>query len=125
MLGDLSFDEARTALRAAIDYFELAKSSADELLKDRHAREAFDTLFQAARIASMVFLSTENSRWGSIRRMLPEPYKGEFKRFIEVLHLEYFYHGKYPKELLDDEFAQWKRKVGEFINELESETKRE
>jgi len=123
-LGDPTFNEAKAALRAARDYMELAERTSDMLLKDRHTREAFNTLFHAARIASMTFLSTEVSRWGLIKRALPEPYKSEFKEFIDVLHIEYFYHGNYPKNRIKEEFNQWYRKVEKFINELESETKK-
>ena len=40
-----------------------------------------------------IYLSTEASKWGLIRRILPEPYRSEFKEFIDILHVEYFYHG--------------------------------
>jgi len=122
-LGDPTFNEAKAALRAARDYMELAEGTSDMLLKDRHAREAFNTLFHAARMASMTYLSTEVSRL--IKRALPEPYRSEFKEFIDVLHIEYFYHGNYPKNRIKEEFNQWYGKVEKFINELESEIKKE
>jgi len=99
---------------------ELAERTSDMLLKDMHVREAFNTLFHAARIASMTYLSTEVSRWGLIRRALPEPYKSEFERFIDILHIEYFYHGNYPKTRIKEEFNVWYEKVEKFINELET-----
>ena len=122
-LRDPSFEEARTALKAARDYMELAKRATEPLLKDRHVREAFNTLFHAARIAAMTYLSTEVSRWGLIRRMLPEPYKSEFKEIIDTLHIEYFYNGNYPKNRLREEFSKWYKKVEKFINKLERELK--
>ena len=123
-LGDPTFEEAKTALKAARDYIELAERTSDALLKDRHAREAFDALFHAVRIASMTYLSTEVSKWGLIRRMLPEPYRSEFREFIDVLHIEYFYNGNYPKDKIKEEFDRWYAKVEEFIEKLESEMKR-
>ena len=61
-LGGPTFEEARAALRAARDYLELALRASDKLLRDRHFREAFDSLFHAARIAAMTYLSTEVAR---------------------------------------------------------------
>jgi len=122
-LGDPDFSEAKAALRAARDYIELAERTSDELVRDRHIREAFNTLFHAARIASMVYLSTEVSRWGVIGRMLPEPYKSRFRSFIRTLHVEYFYHGSYPRDRFREEFDHWYKVVERFIEELESEVK--
>ena len=122
-LSDPKFDEARAALKAARDYIELAERTSDELVRDRHIRASFDSLFHAARIASMMYLSTEVSRWGLIRRMLPEPYRSKFRKFINILHVEYFYHGNYPRSEVREEFNRWHREVEKFINRLESETK--
>lgn len=122
-LGDPTFEEAKTSLKAAKDYIELAERTSDALLKDRHAREAFDSLFHAVRIASMTYLSTEVSKWGLIRRMLPEPYRSEFSEFIDVLHIEYFYNGNYPKDKIKEEFDRWCAKAEEFIKKLESKIK--
>lgn len=124
MLGDLTFNEARAALRAAKDYMGLARRAADELLRDRHIREAFDSLFHATRIAVMTYLSTEVSRWGVLRRMLPEPYSSRFKKFIDVLHIKYFYRGEYPGENVEGEFNRWYDEVEKFIEDLELEVKR-
>ena len=122
-LGDPTFDEARAALRAARDYMGLALKADDALLRDRHAKEAFNALFHAARLAAMTYLSTEVSRWGLVRRMLPEPYKSKFQEFINVLHIEYFYHGRYPRDRLEEEFDRWYREVEEFTNRLEREAR--
>jgi len=123
-LGDPTFKEARTALRAARDYIELAERTSDALLRDRHVREAFDSLFHAARIAAMTYLSTEVSRWGLVRRMLPGPYRKRFEKLMDILHVEYFYNGNYPKDRVKGEFERWLREVDKFINELERETRR-
>ncbi len=80
MLGDPTFDEARATLRVARRLFNLAKETSEALDRDRLFREAFDSLFHAARIAVMTYLSTEVSRWGLLGRMLPEPYNKQFQR---------------------------------------------
>ena len=121
MLGDPTFDEARAALTAARGYLELALRTTDTLVRDRHVREAFDTLFHAARIAAMTYLSTRITRWGSIRRMLPEPYGSQFREFINTLHIKYSYQGEYPREGVEDEFDGWYKRVKEFVDRLEAE----
>ena len=123
-LGDPTFEEAKAALRAARDYLELALRTSDALLKDRHLRGAFDSLFHAARIAAMTYLSTEVARWGLLRRMLPEPYNKRFREFIDVLHIKYFYNGEYPKDRVKEEFDRWYKIVEEFIKSLEHEIKK-
>ena len=65
-----------------------ARDVANPLDKDRLLREAFDALF--SRIASMVYPSTSNGKWGLIRRKLPEPQKAIFQEFIDTLHIKYF-----------------------------------
>jgi hypothetical protein len=122
-LGDPSFEEAKASLRAALDYFELSKRTDNNLVKERHIREAFDALFHAARIASMVYLSTEVGRWGLIRRELEEPYRTAFNNFVEILHIKYFYNGEYPNEGLEEEFNKWFKKVEEYISSLESKVR--
>ena len=122
-LGDPTFEEAKVALRAARDYLELALRTSDALLRDRHFREAFDSLFHAARIAAMTYLSTEVARWGLLRRMLPEPYNRLFKEFIDVLHIKYFYNWEYPKDGVKEEFNKWYGMAEEFIKSLEREIK--
>lgn len=124
MLGDPSFDEAEATLRVARRVFGIAKEVAEPLERDRLVREAFDMLFHAARIAAMTYLSREVSRWGALRRMLPEPYSGRFKEFIEVLHIKYFYNGEYPREDFEKEFNEWHHKVEKFVENLKLEIKR-
>ncbi|MBS7611985.1 hypothetical protein KEJ27_07280 [Candidatus Bathyarchaeota archaeon] len=123
-LGDPTFDQAESYIRGALEDFKLSKEAVDPLDKDRRIREAFDALFHAARIASMVYLSTEVTRWGIVRRMLPNPYVEKFEQIIEKLHIEYFYRGNYPKENLEPEFNMWLTKVKDYINRLKMETKR-
>ena len=123
-LGDPTFEEARAALRVAQRILKLALETRDSLDRDRLFREAFDSLFHAARIAAMTHLSTEVARWGILKRMLPEPYNEQFREFIDVLHIKYFYNGEYPKAGTEEEFNKWYRKVEEFINNLEREARK-
>ena len=123
-LGDPTFEEARSALRVAQRMLKLALETRNTLDRDRLFREAFDSLFHAARIAAMTYLSTEVARWGVLRRMLPEPYNRVFREFINVLHIEYFYNGRYPREGVGEEFNKWYKMVEEFIKSLEHEIKK-
>jgi predicted nucleotidyltransferase len=124
MLRDPTFDEARASQRVARRLFNLAKETSETLDRDRLFREAFDSLFHAARIAVMTYLSTEVSRWGLLRRILPEPYNKQFREFIDILHIKYSYHGDYPREDVDGEFNKWFSEVERFVETLEKETKR-
>ena len=123
-LGDPTFEEAKVTLRAARDYLELALRTSDTLLRDRHFRQAFDSLFHAARIAAMTYLSTEVARWGVLRKMLPEPYDRQFREFINVLHIKYLYDGKYPKDRVKEEFDKWYGMIEEFVKSLEHRIKK-
>ena len=124
MLGDPKFDEAKSALRVAKRIHNLAKETTESLDRDRLFREAFDSLFHAARIAVMTYLSAEVSRWGLLRRMLPEPYSTQFKKFIDTLHIKYFYNGEYPRENIEEEFNKWYSEVEKFIERLELEVEK-
>jgi predicted nucleotidyltransferase len=123
-LGDPTFEEAESSLRVASSLLKLALETANPLDRDRLCREAFDALSNAARIASMVYLSTDVSRWGSIRRGLPEQHRASFDEFITTLHINYFYNGNYPKDRVKEEFDRWFRKVEEYVNSLQSEIER-
>jgi len=74
-LGDPTFDEAKAALRVAYRLLKLTLETVDPLEKDRLIREAFNTLFHAARIAAMTYLSTEVARWGIIGKNYQNPIK--------------------------------------------------
>ena len=110
-------------MRVAASLLKLALETVNPLDKDRICRKAFDALFHAARIASIVYLSTEISRWGLIKRELPEPYRISFNDFISTLHIKYFYNGEYPRENIEEEFNKWFRRVEEYISKLELEAK--
>lgn len=125
VLGDPTFDEAKSSLRVASLIMKLALETENQLDRDRLIREAFDSLFHAARIASMVYLSTDVGRWGLIKRKLPEPYKSRFDDFINILHVKYFYNREYPKDKAKEEFDLWLNRVKRYVNRLESKSKRE
>ena len=57
--------------------------------------------------------------------MLPEPYSRRFREFIDVLRGEYFYNGRYPRDRVEEEFDEWRRRVEEFIEGLEREIRRQ
>ena len=119
---DPTYEEAFAAVKTGRKYMDIASEAGDELLKDRHFRDAFNALFHAARLAAMTYLSTEQARWGRLRRSLPQPYRGQFKKYIDTLHVEYFYDGDYPKENTEAEFERWMQEVEQFIRELEAES---
>jgi hypothetical protein len=121
-LGDPTFEEAGPSLRVASLLVELALKAGNPLDRDRLFREAFDSLFHAARTASMVYLSAEVGR-GCIRRGLPEPYRSSFNEFVSVLHAKYLYNGNYPKERVEEKFREWCRRVEACIDSLEPEVK--
>ena len=123
-LGDPTFEEARSALRVAQRILKLALETEDPLDRDRLFKDAFNSLFHAARIAAMTYLSTEVARWGLLKRMLPKPYNRQFREFIDVLHIEYFYDGNYPKDRVEEEFDKWYRMIEEFIRSLEHEVEK-
>jgi len=56
--------------------------------------------------------------------MLPEPCNRQFRDFINVLHIKYFYDGEYPKDRGKGEFDKWCGIVEEFIKSLEHETRK-
>jgi hypothetical protein len=113
-----NFEEARSYLRGAKEILELARRSENKYDKDMYIKMAFNGLFHAARTASMAYLAIEEGRWGKIKRELPSPYKGQFDKFIRVLHLKYFYHGEYPEDF-EVEFEEWPKEVENFVKELE------
>lgn len=120
--ADPTYQEALATVKAGRRYMDIAFEAGDELMKDRHIRDAFNALFHAARLAAMTYLSTEQTRWGRLRRSLPGPYRREFKIYIDTFHLKYFYDGRYPKEDVGAEFQNWMQEVEQFIRKLEAES---
>ena len=113
-----TFDQARLRLDAGDHYLEDARHATDEGLRDVHHRTAFNALFDAARSAAMTYLNTEQTRWGELRRGLPQRYAEAFRRFIDTLHVRYFYDGEYPREDAAGEYRRWRDEVNRFIEAL-------
>jgi len=107
------FREARSYIRGAKEDMGMAGRSEDEDDRDRRIRTASNSLFHAARLATMSYLAIENARRGGIKKRLPRHYRDEFEEFINVLHIDYFYNGNYPANY-EEEFEKWYRKVEEF-----------
>lgn len=118
----LTYKEAKAELKIAKEEFKNSQLKRDAIMKDRYIKHAFNSLFHTARIASMVYLSTDENRWGEVKKMLPHPYQKEFENYISTLHVKYFYDGKYPKENLKEEFNLWYHKVKDYIKRLEEQT---
>ncbi len=113
-------------LKDAHDWLALAKealnegfSETDPDRQDKRFRTAFNLLFEAARVAAMWFLDTEEGRWGELRRQLPQPFSEQFRQFINTHHIAYWYEGDYPQDLVADEFERWHNEVVSFIDGLQ------
>jgi hypothetical protein len=117
-----TFDQARLRLDAGDQYLEVARDATDEGLRDVHYRTAFNALFDAARSAAMTYLNAEQTRWGELRRGLPQRHAEAFRRFIDTLHVRYFYDGEYPRENVEGEYWHWRDEVSCFIEALATES---
>lgn len=98
-----------------------AHNQTHEDSKDQWYRIAFNSLFEIARNAVMVYLNTEETRWGQLRRRLPEHFAEPFQRFINTLHIDYSYSGNYPRDRVDEEYQYWRAEVVQFIENLKGE----
>ncbi|MCS7264769.1 MAG: nucleotidyltransferase domain-containing protein [Armatimonadetes bacterium] len=114
-----TFDEARHRLVEADRLLAIATPEFTG-----HYRDAFNVLFDAARMAAMAYLNTEESRWGELKRQLPRHFGRRFRRIIDQLHVAYFYHGRLPADI-EGSFRRWRRIVERFINDLEAAKQRE
>lgn len=114
-----TYKEAKDELKIAKEQIKNSQVKKDSIIKDRHIKHAFDSLFHAARIASMVYLSTDEKKWGEVKKGLPELHKKEFEKYISILHIKYFYDGKYPKNNVVEEFNLWYNQVKDYIKNLE------
>lgn len=63
-LGDPTFEETWACIRVAKESITLADGKSEPIDRDRWIRIAFDNLSHASRIASMVYLATEETQWG-------------------------------------------------------------
>jgi len=118
-VGVPTLDEARDVFTVGDDLLASAKRHEKPSVKDRFYRAAFGALFDAARTAAQAFLNTDSSRWGQLRRSLPDPFNGEFRRFANTLHVQYSYDGNYPQDEADEEYDVWRRRVAGFVDDLE------
>jgi len=114
-----TYDEVRERMLNADQYLEDGHNAPTEVRRDGHYRTAFNALFDAARMAVMTYLCTEETRWGELRKALPIPYSEEFRHIVNVLHIAYFYHGEYPRQNVEVEFQRWRERVSRFIDALE------
>lgn len=119
-----TFDEARQRILDADDYMRGARQLPPERSPIGHYRDAFNVLFDAARMAATAFLNTEESQWGELRRQLLRSFGQRFRRIIEQLHVAYFYHGRLPDDI-EGAFRRWRRIVARFIDDLETARQRE
>jgi hypothetical protein len=119
---DPTMEDAYEILASARSHLEGSSRQPSKGLKDRYVRLAFNELFEAARMAFMIYLAIKNSRWGRIRSKLPKPHKDLFSKFIKKLHIDYYYQGNYPEDH-EAEFENWHKKVERYIKQLEEELK--
>jgi len=115
------YDEARERVLVGDGFLKDAAAAPTEIRRDILQRAAFNALFDAARSATMTYLNTEQTRWGELRRGLPQRYAEAFRRFIDILHVRYFYDGEYPREDVEDEYRRWRDEVSRFIEALAAE----
>jgi len=114
-----TFQNARQLFVLADENCENAQREENPFLRDGRYKDSFNKLFDVARNAVMAYLGSEQTRWGRLRRALPQPLEDRFKQIIDTLHISYFYHGDYPKEQVDEEFKHWRDLVEKFVDDLE------
>ena len=120
-----TFEQARRVADRARHYLQMGLSASDPVDRDMDIRNAFNALFDAARMVAMCFLDTEETRWGELRRQLPPPFNDQFRRIIDALHVAYFYGGHYPTENIAETFERWHREVLAFIDGLRQQKESE
>ncbi|MCS6859766.1 MAG: hypothetical protein NZT92_05550 [Abditibacteriales bacterium] len=114
-----TFDEAREVLTVGEGMMQMAAAETRQTAREAYRRNAFNTLFDAARLAAMCFLDTEESRWGELRRQLPAPFAERFRAIIDELHVAIWYHRDLPLVDVEEEYQAWRERVEQFINDLE------
>jgi predicted nucleotidyltransferase len=117
-----TFEDARRTIMEAEADAQEAMTTQDEWHADRRWRSAFNWLFEAARLAAMAFLNTEEGRWGVLRRQLPQPFQDEFRAIANTLHIRFWYEGDYPHDNPEWNFQTWRDRVAQFISDLEQAT---
>ncbi len=114
-----TFDEARRTLSAGAPYLQLAAQTDDPVVREAHYRNAFNSLFDAARLAAMAFLLTEETRWGILLDRLPDPFDQLFRSIVNDLHVAIFYRRTLPLDI-EAEFERQYERVLQFVNDLEA-----
>ena len=118
-----TFDEARRVLKAGEAYLINAAQEQDPIIRETHYRNAFNALFDAARLAAMAFLLTEETRWGVLLDRLPDPFDQQFRSIVHDLHIAIFYQRTLPLDV-EAEFERQQERVRRFIDELENASRR-
>ncbi len=113
-----TYQEARDLLSNADRALQLAPTETNPTLQEGWIRTAFNALFDCARLAAMAYLNTDQTRWGELRRQLPEPYREQFRQIINHLHIDFFYDRALPTPV-EAEYQKWRDVVFQFIDNLE------
>ncbi|UWG97789.1 hypothetical protein LPY66_02900 [Dehalobacter sp. DCM] len=118
-----SFDDAFSALKKAQGEFEQARLAATPELRDPHMRIAFSDIYEATRIANMLYFNVR--RKGITEGGLLTWAKTEFEDFTSTLYMQYFNRGAYSKADFELEYTRWSGRARDYINKLASEVKLE
>jgi len=114
-----TFERARLIFERSDDAIADAQAATNAGLRDECYRDAFDKLFDVARVAVMAYLSTDEARWGELRRRLPARFARRFRRIIDVLHIQYSYAGDYPRDRAEQEYRRWRANVARLVDDME------
>ena len=114
-----TFERVRKIFYLADENFSNAQNTQDPDIKDEAYKDAFNKLFDVARNAAMAYLGSEQTRWGQLRRALPQPFSERFREIIDTLHINYSYEGNYPIDDADEEFRRHRDLVEQFVDDLE------
>ena len=115
----LPFERLRKIFCLADEHLSNAQNAQDPYIKDDAYKDAFNKLFDVARNAAMAYLGSEQTRWGQLRRALPQPFSERFREIIDTLHINYGYDGNYPIDDVDEEFQRCRDLVEQFVDDLE------
>ena len=113
------FERIRKIFCLADEHLSSAQNTQDPYIKDDAYKDAFNKLFDVARNAAMAYLGSEQTRWGQLRRALPQPFSERFREIIDILHISYSYDGNYPIDDVDEEFQRHRDLVEQFVDDLE------
>ena len=114
-----TFERVRKIFYLADENFSNAQNAQDLDIKDEAYKDAFNKLFDVARNAAMAYLGSEQTRWGQLRRALPQPSSERFREIIDTLHISFSYRGEYPEDDVDEEFQRHRDIVKQFVDDLE------